>query len=302
MVTISPLVPFETGGVGLTLEAMNNEPMPLEPGVAEHQEIQESLRRLDRSTVWFRWNTILMIIFLLTALAVLTLPSLVNPDGFSEDARITLILSGLLLLMTIGNAYTLYHQRHFKVFRTRLAEQMQVAIKQRIRADKFYGMAILDPLTGLYNRRFGEECLQREIARAERTSGELAVIVMDLDYFKEINDEYGHAAGDLVLREFSRHLRRAVRACDVPVRIGGDEFLVVLPECPRENVHIILSRLKPFEVILNRKKVMISYSRGRAHYEMSDTPQSIIQRADKVLYAEKAARTPVAATVAAPRV
>ena len=277
----------------VTLIGMNNDPNPMEPAVADHQEIQQSLKRLDRSTSWFKWNTILMILLLAAALAVLVVPELLGRNGLPEQMDISLTVGVLLVLMMAGNAYTLFHQRHFKLFRTRLAEQMQVAIKQRIRADKFYGMAILDPLTGLYNRRFGEECLQREIARAERTNGDLAVIVMDLDYFKEINDEYGHAAGDLVLREFSRHLRRAVRACDVPVRIGGDEFLVVLPECPRENVHIILSRLKPFDVMLDRKKVTISYSRGRAQYQVSDTPQSIIQRADKVLYDEKAARPPM---------
>jgi diguanylate cyclase (GGDEF)-like protein len=276
--------------MGLTLVAMTKDPNPAEPDVADHQEIQQSLKRLDRITSWFKWNTTLMIVLLLAALAVLVVPEVLGRNGLPQQLDISLIVGVLLIVMMIGNGYTLFHQRHFKVFRTRLAEQMQVAIKQRIRADKFYGMAILDPLTGLYNRRFGEECLQREIARAERTSGDLAVIVMDLDYFKEINDEYGHAAGDLVLREFSRHLRRAVRACDVPVRIGGDEFLVVLPECPRENVHIILSRLKPFDVMLDRKKVTISYSRGRAQYQVSDTPQTIIQRADKVLYDEKAAR------------
>ncbi len=291
--------------MGLTLVAMTNDPNPIEPDVADHQEIQQSLKRLDRITTWFKWNTTLMIVLLLAALSVLVVPEVLGSNGLPQQMDISLIVGVLIVIMMIGNGYTLFHQRHFKVFRTRLAEQMQVAIKQRIRADKFYGMAILDPLTGLYNRRFGEECLQREIARAERTSGDLAVIVMDLDYFKEINDEYGHAAGDLVLREFSRHLRRAVRACDVPVRIGGDEFLVVLPECPRENVHIILSRLQPFDVMLDRKKVRISYSRGRAHYQVSDTPQSIIQRADKVLYDEKAARPAVpgrAAEVTTPSV
>jgi len=194
----------------------------------------------------------------------------------------------------ILNGYSLYHQRHLERFRHRLIEQMEAAVKQRVRADKFYGLAILDPLTDLYNRRYGEECLQKEITRAERHGYELAVIVMDLDNFKQINDQFGHAAGDEVLKEFSRHLKRAIRACDVPVRMGGDEFLVVLPECPRENVHIILSRLKPFEVIVNRQKIVVSYSRGRAQYQVSDTSRALIQRADELLYAEKAERAAVA--------
>jgi len=251
------------------------------------QEIRQSLRLLDRSTTWFRWNTIVVLGLLVAALVALSAPELL---GLAGRVDATVFVRALLALMLVTNGYTLYHQRRFKLFRNRLAGQMQIAVEQRMRADKFYGLAILDPLTGLYNRRYGEECLRNEITRAERNSYDLAVLVMDLDHFKEINDTYGHAAGDIVLKEFSRRLRRAIRACDVPVRVGGDEFLVVLPECPRENVHIILSRLKPFEVILNRQKVTVSYSRGRAQYQVADTPETLVQRADEVLYAEKAAR------------
>jgi len=210
------------------------------------------------------------------------------PDSVGHYA--TVIVQGLVALMLISNGYMLYQHRQFKFFRQRLGQQLQTAITQRQRADKFYGLAILDPLTGLYNRRYGEECLRKEIARAERQNYDLAVIVLDLDHFKEINDKFGHAAGDLVLREFASRLKRAIRACDVPVRIGGDEFLVVLPECPRENVHIILSRLGPFEVILNRQRIVVSYSRGNAQYQVADTPHTLVQRADEVLYAEKAVR------------
>lgn len=269
---------------------MRNDSNPKEQDFAVHQEIQQSIRRLNRITSWIRQNTILTMILLSAALAILSVPTFLGRNGLPQQFDITVIVSLLMGLMLFGNAYTLFYQRHFKLFRKRLAEQMQAAMKQRIRADKFYGMSILDPLTGLYNRRFGEQCLQQEIARVERANGDLAVIVADLDYFKEINDEYGHAAGDLVLREFSRHLKRALRSCDFPIRTGGDEFLVVLPECTKENVHIILSRLTPFEVTLNRRKVTISYSRGRAQYQVSDTPQTIVQRADEVLYEEKAAR------------
>jgi diguanylate cyclase (GGDEF)-like protein len=269
---------------------MRNEPNPKEQDIADHQEIQLSIRRLNRITAWLGQNTILTMLLLSTALVVLSVPAFSGRASLPQQYDVTVIVSVLIAMMLIGNVYTLFYQRHFKLFRERLAQQMQVATRQRIRAVKFYGMAILDPLTGLYNRRFGEDCLQREIGRAENTNGDLAVIVTDLDYFKEINDQYGHAAGDLVLREFSRHLKRALRSCDFPVRTGGDEFLIILPECTKENVHIILSRLTPFEVTLNHRKVTISYSRGCAQYQPSDTPETIIQRADTILYDEKAAR------------
>ena len=272
---------------------MTNDPHSREQTVAEHQEIQRSIRRLDRITSWHTQNSILTMVLLLAAITVLFIPVVLGRPGLAQDPGITTLVCGLLILMLFGNIYTLYYQRHFSHFRERLAEQMQAAMKQRLRASKFHGMAILDPLTGLYNRRFGEECLQKEVERAAKTGVDLAVIVTDLDYFKEINDQYGHAAGDLVLREFSRHLKKALRACDFAVRTGGDEFLVVLPECSRENVHIILSRLTPFDVTIHRRKVTISYSRGRAQYQHADTPETLVERADKVLYDEKAARRAV---------
>ena len=263
---------------------MNSDTQRPEPEIADPHEIRQSLVHLDRSTAWFRWNTIGALTLLFAALVILSWP-----NSFGHWA--TVIVQGLLGLMLTANSYMLYQHRQFKHFRRRLGEQMQTAITQRERADKFYGLAILDPLTGLYNRRYGEECLRKEVMRAERQNYDLAVIVLDLDRFKEINDQFGHAAGDLVLKEFANRLRRSIRACDVPVRIGGDEFLVVLPECPRENVHIILSRLEPFEVILNRRKVLVSYARGRAQYQVADTLETLLQRADEVLYAEKAGRS-----------
>jgi diguanylate cyclase (GGDEF)-like protein len=274
----------------LTLLTMIDNSERPESETADPQEIRRSLIRLDRSTSWFWWNTIVALILLFVALAALSAPELLGRYTLPWQPHLTMIVRVLLALMLTSNGYTLYHHRQFKLFRHRLAEQMQIAVTQRMRADKFYGLAILDPLTDLYNRRYGEECLRKEITRAERHSYDLAVIVLDLDRFKAINDQFGHAAGDVVLKEFSRRLKRAIRACDVPVRIGGDEFLVVLPECPRDNVHIILSRLGPFEVIVNRQKITVSYSRGRAQYQVTDTPQTLLQRADEVLYAEKAAR------------
>ncbi|MGA8104304.1 MAG: hypothetical protein WB869_19240, partial [Candidatus Acidiferrales bacterium] len=115
-----------------------------------------------------------MLILLVAALAALSSPELLARYPLPKQLDVTVIVRGLLALMLVSNGYTLYHHRHFKLFRRRLAEQMQIAETQRMRADKFYGLAILDPLTGLYNRRYGEECLKNEITRAERHSYELA--------------------------------------------------------------------------------------------------------------------------------
>jgi two-component system cell cycle response regulator len=200
------------------------------------------------------------------------------------------LVRGLLVLMAVVSVHTLRHQRRLKVLRNRLVEQMDAATKHRARAERFYEMSILDPLTGLYNRRFGETRLREEIARAEKSGDPLQVLALDFDRFKEINDQYGHAGGDLALKAFARRLQRAIRACDVPIRVGGDEFLVILPECPPDKVQTILSRLNSIEVNLDGQKVRVSFSRGVAQYQINDTPETIIKRADERLYAEKAKR------------
>jgi diguanylate cyclase (GGDEF)-like protein len=264
-----------------------------EPEFAGQQAIRQSLKRLDRSNLWFWWNTVVAIGLLTVTITVLSFPKLLELNAYLSQQGPASVIRALLGLMLVFNFYTLFQQRHLKLFRNHLAEQMEVAMRQRIRAEKFYGLAILDPLTGLYNRRFGEERLQEEISRADRNGDSLAVLVLDLDHFKQINDEYGHAAGDLVLKEFSRRLKRAIRACDVPIRVGGDEFLVVLPECPREKVAVILSRLGTFDVSINKQKIPVSCSRGRAQHQVGDTAETILARADESLYLEKANRPAV---------
>jgi len=261
---------------------MKMDPNPPENEGNDRVEFRESLQLLDQTTSWFWWNTAATLVLILVTMTILVMPN--------RQQNLFIISSLLMAVVLIANSYTLYRRRRLKLLRKHLTDHIQFTLKQRRRADKFYGLSITDPLTELYNRRFGEERLQMEIQRAEQNNLELAVITIDLDYFKEINDQFGHAAGDWVLKEFSRNLRKAIRSCDLPIRNGGDEFLVILPDCSSENAQLILSRLKPFEVVLNRRKITASYSRGMAQYEVGDTPQSIVQRADTSLYAEKATR------------
>ena len=133
-----------------------------------------------------------------------------------------------------------------------------------MQAEKLYGLSILDPLTGLHNRRFGEQRLEEEIVRCESGGDSLAVLLFDLDYFKETDDKFGHAAGDLALKEFSTRLRRAIRGCDVPVRMGGDEFLVILPECPEIKSIQLVHRINKPVVRFSGEKISICYSAGRS--------------------------------------
>jgi diguanylate cyclase (GGDEF)-like protein len=95
-------------------------------------------------------------------------------------------------------------------------------------------LATVDSLTGVYNRRFMDEFLEREVARANRKQAPLAVIVIDIDHFKPFNDTFGHAGGDAVLRATGKLMKQHIRASDVVSRYGGEEFLIVMPEAPLE--------------------------------------------------------------------
>jgi diguanylate cyclase (GGDEF)-like protein len=115
---------------------------------------------------------------------------------------------------------------------------LDVAMRSTDRAQ-----ALHDPLTGLYNRRFLEELLARELPRARRYSRHLALLLLDLDGFKAFNDTHGHLAGDRVLEEVAICLSAAVRAGDTVVRFGGDEFVVVLPDTPGETARRVAREL-----------------------------------------------------------
>lgn len=162
--------------------------------------------------------------------------------------------------------------------------------------------AVIDPLTGLHNRRYAIPHLARIADRATRTGKPFAVLVADMDHFKRINDTMGHAAGDAVLIETAQRLRENLRAVDLVARIGGEEFLIVLPGAGLTNARNAAKRLcrviesTPFKVPdkLTRVEATISIgmtvvdpARGAQSTE-PQTPEALLDRADKALYGAKA--------------
>ena len=251
-------------------------------------DIRNSLRRLDRKSWWQWWNAVLVITLLMGAISVLSLPRVVQSDDPSFQLQLTQDVRGLLGLVLIFNVYTLYQQHLLKQLRSHLAEQIEIAAEQKARAQALYELAILDPLTGLFNQRHSDERLRNEMSRADRHGSPLIVLFFDLDGLKQINDHFGHAAGDSVLMEFARRLTKATRGSDFAGRKGGDEFLVVLPECPPEKVQLVLSRLAPFEIEVDSKRLFVSSSCGWAQYQTGETAEKLIARADAALYVHKA--------------
>jgi diguanylate cyclase (GGDEF)-like protein len=252
-------------------------------------EIQRFLRELERKEWWHWWNAALVIMLLVGAIGSFSLPNIMSSGGSISQPELALTVRGLLGLVLIFNIYMLYQQYLLRVIRVHLATQLQAVTEQKVRADTLYELAILDPLTGLYNRRFGEDYLRTEIARSERTGDPLAVVLLDLNDFKSINDRHGHFAGDLVLKEFAHRLKKATRGSDIAVRLGGDEFLVVLTECPPEKIELVLSRLMDVQVEFGNEKIPVFCSNGWAQYQAHDKAEELVRRADAALYAHKAA-------------
>jgi len=154
--------------------------------------------------------------------------------------------------------------------------------------------AISDNLTGLYNRRYFMNVAQSELTRCLRFSHLLTVALLDLDYFKQINDTYGHQAGDQALITFTQICKTNIRSMDVMARIGGDEFALLFPESNQEQAFLIIERIRQTSAAsglnLDGKEVVISFSAGIASLTGSEnTLSTLLARADQNLYQAKLA-------------
>jgi diguanylate cyclase (GGDEF)-like protein len=169
-----------------------------------------------------------------------------------------------------------------------LAERVAPVIENARRFREARQLADLDSLTGLHNRRFFHETLAREVDRAQRYQRSLSVVIVDVDGFKEINDRIGHLAGDAVLAEIAVRLRQVLRSADVPCRVGGDEFAVILPEIDVEHAQQLVSRIQravSAQPIARAGRVQVSA--GVAELLPNDNPTSLFERGDESLYAAK---------------
>lgn len=158
--------------------------------------------------------------------------------------------------------------------------------------DKLKELALHDPLTGLPNRTYFSQNLKIEMDNAKRTKQILSVFVLDIDYFKEINDTYGHDFGDEVLKEFSKRVKSALRKNDILARIGGDEFVILLPNLTKEkNVSEIADRIQEClqaEWVIVKEKIQITSSIGISLYNDFDLDEkTLLKNADLALYRAK---------------
>src|SRR5271154_1726880 len=253
------------------------------------EAFRENLRRLDRKQWWLWSSTVLVLVLMTIAVASFAFPALLSIEQGGYSFYLNQSVRALVGFVLIFSVYVVYQQSIIIRMRNQLADQIQSLARVQSLTDEVYKLAALDQLTGLYTRRPGEQRLAEEISRAVRHERPLTTLLIDLDGLKQINDRLGHAAGDLVLKSFSERLRKAIRGSDLAVRLGGDEFMVLLPECRADEVKHVLNRLEGLDVQYEETKIPCRFSRGWTDYKPGETAEELMRRGDEALYENKRA-------------
>ncbi len=269
---------------------MENNPFQPQVGSqAPTESFRESLRRLDRRQ-WWLWSTTVMVLILMTlAVASFAFPAILSKEQSTYSFYLNQAVRALVGIVLVFGVYLVYQQTMIIRMRNQLADQIQSLAKVESLTNEVYKLAALDALTGLYNRRSGEQRLAEEISRATRHERPLTLLLLDLDGLKQTNDRLGHAAGDLILKGFAERLQKAIRGSDLAVRLGGDEFMVILPECRMEEVWHVIARVEGLVVEYDGERIPCRFSRGWTDYKPGEAAEELIKRADEILYANKRA-------------
>ncbi|MEQ1714103.1 MAG: diguanylate cyclase, partial [Hyphomicrobium sp.] len=186
------------------------------------------------------------------------------------------------------------------VDRHEMLARVKTQIKRKLHSDflrnsleESVELSIIDPLTGLHNRRYMESHLKTLLAEALQSGRALSILIADIDHFKNVNDTYGHDGGDTVLKEFSARMQRNTRGIDLACRLGGEEFLIIMPDTDIARAYQVGERLRAciaadVFTVDAATRIRVTASVGLATLERADdTPETIFKRADNALYAAK---------------
>jgi diguanylate cyclase (GGDEF)-like protein/PAS domain S-box-containing protein len=210
------------------------------------------------------------------------------PNFYNEEQ------SHFALAFAAQAAIAIENARLYSDAQKELSEKIEAEAKLLVLQKELEEQAIRDALTGLYNRRFLDETLTRELSRAERDKYSVSVVMLDLDHFKMFNDTYGHDVGDLMLKQLGKLLASQVRAGDIACRFGGEEFVVVMPKASlsvaKQRANDWRMKFESQILIHNGEVLNATLSAGVAVYPAhGSSSDEIIRKADQAMYAAKAA-------------
>ena len=193
--------------------------------------------------------------------------------------------------IVLGNTkpYQIEEQTRMELFR----QAFGLALNNALAHDRLQRLAALDPLTSVYNRRFGLGRLHEEFQRAIRSTIPLGLLMMDIDHFKNINDTYGHQVGDRILKSIAGVIRTVLREGDILVRYGGEEFLAILPAAASDDLELVGERIRrsveDSAIIEGQQTIRITLSLGGAAFPNQNVEKesALLQLADDSLYQAK---------------
>lgn len=233
------------------------------------------------------WSIGLLILIVIAAgFLSLILPNLMwNLGEMRLDGRyVPQLFFGFIVLVALFNIYAMQQRRALRATRTEL-------LKQLVRSEAAEHLALIDPLTEVFNRRYLEKILPKEIKRADRHGESLTMLMIDVDGFKSVNTRFGHVVGDKILKEVAQLLKSTFRTSDTIIRYGGDEFLVLLPEADQEHAQIAVRRLLERVDQWNQASPIPGYrmslSCGTSAYAKGGRPEEVLASADQRMYEQK---------------
>jgi diguanylate cyclase (GGDEF)-like protein len=261
----------------------------LDAPISQSDAFREHFRKLDRRQWWLWSSTVIVLVLLTLAVASFAFPAILSREQQTYSFYLNQSVRALVGIVLLFSVYVVYQQYQIIRMRNQIADQLQSLAKVESLTAEVYKLAALDQLTGLYNRRSGEQRLSEEMSRAVRHNRPLTLLLIDLDNLKQINDRLGHAAGDLLLKNFAERLQRAIRGSDLAVMLGGAVFMVLLPECRGDEVRHVLSRLEGLKVGYENETIDCRFSRGWTDFRPGETAPELLKRADAALYEDKRA-------------
>jgi diguanylate cyclase (GGDEF)-like protein len=252
-------------------------PPSLDPG---ENELEHELSRIQRRDSSLSRYSVFVSILLVGAIITLAAMAAHQGAGTFLKIRLTEAIFALIALIVLFNVYTIRQEFLIKQLRAHLSDKQAQFYSLR-------NLSMLDPLTGLYNRRFAEQRLAAEVARTQRMGHPLALVMLDLKQFGLINERLGRDAGDQVLREFGARVSSIIRGSDLAVRLDGNKFMMILPECATEQLNRVLSRLTAFEVHWRGHDIPLIFVSSSKQYQIGESSEEFITRAEQGLVEAK---------------
>jgi diguanylate cyclase (GGDEF)-like protein len=261
------------------------------PKVERGDEIQQQIHELSSRDLQL-WSIGILVMLVLTAgVLALIWPNLMWRPRIVhvEQNYLPQLFFGLICLIVLSNIYLLAQKRALNATRKRL-------IRELVLNERLESLSLIDHLTQLLNRRAMNELIPQEVARANRQGASLTFLMIDLNNFRSINSQHGHAEGDEVLVEFATILKSIFRGGDVVFRNGGDEFLIAMPDTSEEQAEYPVQRLQKMVENWNaqaKKAYELSFSWGVASYVTGADVADVLRSADRKMYQKKHKLVPV---------